>query len=110
MWEKKANKYVEDGLPNKEARLQADEDIREFFRRDFFKTHTRALEQELTLNNTLVHREILSKINDQIDQNHSITKAYFLWNHIKKTLMSCLTNKMIPRILTWMTQNLKIKL
>lgn len=37
MWEKKANVYVEDGLSGKKTILQADEDIREFVRRDFFK-------------------------------------------------------------------------
>lgn len=36
IWEKKPNIYVEDGLPKK-TRLQADEDIREFVRRDIFQ-------------------------------------------------------------------------
>lgn len=37
IWEKKPNLYVEDGLPEKKTRLQADEDIREFVRRDLFQ-------------------------------------------------------------------------
>lgn len=37
IWEKKPNIYVEDGLPGKKTRLQADEDIREFVRRDLFQ-------------------------------------------------------------------------
>lgn len=38
IWEKKPNIYVEDGLPEKKkTRLQADEDIREFVRRDTFQ-------------------------------------------------------------------------
>lgn len=36
IWEKNPNIYVEDSLPKKKKRLQADEDIREFVRRDFF--------------------------------------------------------------------------
>jgi hypothetical protein len=81
-WEKKANKYVEDGMTEKDARLQADEDIREFVRRDFFKIYTKALEQELSLNNSLVHREIMSKIKDLVDDNVSTPKA------IRKTMKS----------------------
>lgn len=82
IWEKKANKYVEEGMTEKEARLQADEDIREFIRRDFFKLYTKALEQELSLNNSLVHREMISKIKDLVDENASTSKA------IRKTMKS----------------------
>lgn len=56
----KANKYVVDDLPEKEARLQNDEVLVNFSGE--ISVITGALVQELILNNTLAQREILSKI------------------------------------------------
>lgn len=96
-------------MTEKDARLQADEDIREFIRRDFFKLYTNALEQEISLNINSVHREMISEMKILVDET-SLQLKPMQCNYTRTKLMSCSIKKMNRRMVISMTLNLKIEL